>query len=377
MRFAWRLMLARSQYAEVQEMSTRCPKCSYIRRPIDDIIPDYECPRCGVIYAKAANSQHPSSVASAEPEGQPTKDLHSVSMVVKASMGSIEVKDGQFRIKKKWSNDTVISVEEISGINVVEPHILAQGYLHIATFNNPSPLNNRISAGSHPQCLVFNLDHTSAVQDLVEAIRAYLAANPPEARHPKGKAAANAVMKLDVLPEKTRRVYDEHVGAHDVRFVIMGTFGQAIVALTDRAVVVKAGFMAGATGGGRATSFNYTDIVGIEINTGWLSAVIEIVTAGHTGTPQHDWWEMGKDRDPAKLSNTLPLTKDLLEKQKHDVERLRGLIDKAKPHAVAATEAASRDVASQLQDLAELHAKGILSDEEFAQAKKKILNPGS
>lgn len=357
-------------------MSIMCPRCSYIRRPIDDIIPDYECPRCGVIYAKIAKPQHPSSVASAEPAAQATKDLRSASFVVKASMSSIEVKDGQLRIKN-WPKETVISVEEISGVNVVEPHFLAQGYLHIATFNNPSPPNNRLSAASHLQCLVFTSEHTSAVQRLAEAIRAYLVDNPPEDRHPKGKATANTAMKLDVLPEKTRKIYDEHVGAYDVRFVIMGAFGQAIVALTDRAVVVKAGFMAGATGGGRATSFNYADIVGIEINAGWVNAVIEIVTAGHTGTPQHDWWEMGKDRDPWKLSNALPLTKDLLEKQKHDIERLRRLIDQAKSRVVAATEAASRDVTSQLRDLAELRAKGILSDEEFAQAKKKILHPDS
>lgn len=29
----------------------KCPKCGYIRKP-EDIGPDYECPRCGVIYAK-------------------------------------------------------------------------------------------------------------------------------------------------------------------------------------------------------------------------------------------------------------------------------------------------------------------------------------
>lgn len=29
----------------------KCPKCSYIRKP-DDQGPDYECPKCGVIYAK-------------------------------------------------------------------------------------------------------------------------------------------------------------------------------------------------------------------------------------------------------------------------------------------------------------------------------------
>lgn len=32
-------------------MPTRCPKCGYARTPADTA-PDYECPRCGVVYAK-------------------------------------------------------------------------------------------------------------------------------------------------------------------------------------------------------------------------------------------------------------------------------------------------------------------------------------
>lgn len=34
-------------------MTTTCPKCSYERTPKDIDIPATECPRCGVIYAKA------------------------------------------------------------------------------------------------------------------------------------------------------------------------------------------------------------------------------------------------------------------------------------------------------------------------------------
>lgn len=32
-------------------MSVTCPKCGYVRQP-GDRAPDYECPRCGVVYAK-------------------------------------------------------------------------------------------------------------------------------------------------------------------------------------------------------------------------------------------------------------------------------------------------------------------------------------
>jgi hypothetical protein len=42
--------------------------------------------------------------------------------------------------------------------------------------------------------------------------------------------------------------------------------------------------------------------------------------------------------------------------------------------AAAAPPATPRDVTTELQKLAELHKSGILTDEEFAAAKKKILS---
>lgn len=44
-----------------------CPKCAYERRPTDTA-PDWECPACGVVYAKVAAKGHGYTVV------QPTKD---------------------------------------------------------------------------------------------------------------------------------------------------------------------------------------------------------------------------------------------------------------------------------------------------------------
>lgn len=355
----------------------KCPKCNQERQPNG-----IECPHCGIVYEKyevyidkKRMAQESKTLNKENIKNEAAIDVCSVNMTVQGFMAKIELKDGEIRIKN-WPKETLIRLEEISGVNFVEPGMLTNGYLHIATFTNPAPPNNRLSAGAHPQCLVFNDSHASAVQNLFRMIQSYLNDNPPAARHPKGELLAESAMKLDVLPQKTRKVYDEQVGDHDVRFVIVGLDGQAIIALSERFIVVKAGFLAGATGGGRATSFRYTDIIGLEINTGWVNAVIEIITAGHTGTPEHDYWAMGKDRDPWKLSNTLPLTKELLEKQKDRIDALRALIDEAKSRLVP-TGSPAVDIAKQLKDLAELKEKGILSIEEFDQAKKRLLNSES
>lgn len=42
-------------------MNITCPKCGYLRQPIDRA-PDYECPKCGIIYAKFDKAAHERSL---------------------------------------------------------------------------------------------------------------------------------------------------------------------------------------------------------------------------------------------------------------------------------------------------------------------------
>ena len=46
------------------------------------------------------------------------------------------------------------------------------------------------------------------------------------------------------------------------------------------------------------------------------------------------------------------------------------------PAAPAAAPSAGSDTVSRLQELANLHSSGVLTDEEFAAAKKKVLSGG-
>ena len=298
-------------------------------------------------------------IASATERPPSRIDLQSASMVVRGAGDSgVEVRDGQLKIRNP-PHETIVAIGEVSGANLVLPGLLlpVRGYLHIATFSNPAPPSGRIAAAGHPQCVLVDLEHVVAVQGLFEALQVYLAANPARARHPEGEVAAEGAMKLDVLPQAAREVYDQQVADHDVRFVIMGAGGSAIVALTERLVVIMPGFLKGPVRGGRATSFRYADIDGIEIRTGWINNSIEIITRG---------------LDPWK---PLLLTKALLEHERQHVDSLRKLIDEAKAPAASPAQTLGRDIASQLQDLADLRSKGILSEEEFTQAKKKILDP--
>lgn len=45
---------------------TTCPKCGYTRQAADTA-PDYECPKCGVVYAKARNNTAPAHTPETTP----------------------------------------------------------------------------------------------------------------------------------------------------------------------------------------------------------------------------------------------------------------------------------------------------------------------
>lgn len=160
----------------------------------------------------------------------------------------------------------------------------------------------------------------------------------------------------------------------------------ALAGYSDRCVLVKVGAitsaMAGSFGGGRVATFYYRDITGVEYNSGMLSGVIEILTASYDGSANKDFWKgllAGTNADansPWTLSNTLPIDKQQFASAKRYFDELRTLISESKNmtvNVVAPTSAP--DFTEQLLNLTKLRESGALSDEEFEQAKARILDP--
>jgi len=174
------------------------------------------------------------------------------------------------------------------------------------------------------------------------------------------------------LSEKNQRLIQGSIDPGEaVEFFLVGASDQAIVALKDRCLVLKSGFLAGSTFGGRATSFYYPDITSIEVNTGMMNGVIEICTAGHQGSTQKDYWSSDKNSDPFKVSNCIPIAKAQLPAFEPYLKRLRDKINASKQ--VSAQAAATADLTVQLEKLGELKAAGVISEDEFTQAKRRLL----
>ncbi len=121
-----------------------------------------------------------------------------------------------------------------------------------------------------------------------------------------------------------------------IRFAIEGMDGQLIVALEERLLVVKPGFVRGMTFGGLVAGIYYDDITAIEIRAGLTNWVIKIHTLSYQLNESHAQSYQGNRVMQAKdfwVSNdpdSIPITRWALEKYKPHLQILAELVREAK-----------------------------------------------
>ncbi len=191
---------------------------------------------------------------------------------------------------------------------------------------------------------------------------------------------ANEALEQNLVPGET------------VEVIITGPSNQAIIGTKRRAFVYKKGFMAGASFGSELTTWDYRNLVGVQLHTGMMSGAVVLQAPGQSGTSTSYW--NNKDSDPYKTPNAIPVVRPWDQVQV-GVARLRELVDAAhRPEAPRAPagpppqaaipprETADQDASSSgsaeptvqlLRDLAELHDAGILTKEEFEMKKAEVL----
>ncbi|MHB1243218.1 MAG: SHOCT domain-containing protein [Gaiellaceae bacterium] len=190
----------------------------------------------------------------------------------------------------------------------------------------------------------------------------------------------------EILSGRVRRALERHTPAGESPlFCLKGDFDHSLIALNDRLLIIKAGVFAGTTFGARVATIYYKDITGIEVNTGLLNCVVEIATPSYPSIGKKSVWFGGKtskndlfNRDPHTESNTIPVMRFNLKKWQPYLEQLRAVITDAKGRPAELTHAAASapSIGTQLKELVELRDSGVLDDEEFAQAKARVLAGG-
>lgn len=158
------------------------------------------------------------------------------------------------------------------------------------------------------------------------------------------------------------RLFKENVKEQEIIVKIKGTFGEGLVITKKRLYVFKWGFMADNMFGGRCNAFEFRNIVGLEIRKNWQTGTFEVLTSATQNT-QKGYWDKAVQSD-----NIITFQNNVFKLFTEAVIIGRDLIGEFHTSGNQPS-----NYAAELEKLAELNKKGIISDEEFQAKKKQIL----
>ena len=166
-----------------------------------------------------------------------------------------------------------------------------------------------------------------------------------------------------------------------VRVAILGEADQAMLGTDMRVFVFKKGYQAGISFRSDLVPWDYRDLVGVRLTTGTNGGAV-LLEAGQQRGRRRSLWGTA-DEDPFRAPNAIPVSAPF-EPAARGVTELRRLITRAQhpggepaaaePGAPAATDPGA--AVAQLQQLAELRAAGLLTDEDFRIMKDRIVRGG-
>jgi hypothetical protein len=139
-----------------------------------------------------------------------------------------------------------------------------------------------------------------------------------------------------------------------VRFCLRAPVGQALVALDERLLIVKAEFLA-AVRRSRVVSVEYLDVAGVEFNQKLTSGTIDIHVATRSGDRREKMAYSFQVGRPFKIYQPM-------------VRQLRELSVAAKLGTLHDHPVQNDAAAELVQKLTELHHAGVLTDLEFIAA---------
>ena len=150
--------------------------------------------------------------------------------------------------------------------------------------------------------------------------------------------------------------------------VLNGTSGEALVVTDSRVIVLKAGYSSGAMFGRKAKSFPFDQISSVETSRAITAGRLQITAAGTVEIKQQS---IG-DAFQAENVVNYPTAKGMHEKFTRAATIIRGKMAAARQQQPAVTPG-TFSLADELERLASLVTKGILSQAEFDAKKKQLL----
>jgi len=179
----------------------------------------------------------------------------------------------------------------------------------------------------------------------------------------------NLIQKLDGRGEK---ILKENINQNEEKVFVklQGSFGEGLVITDKRLYVLKWGWMTGNTLGGKCNAFDFNNITGLEIKKGLLTGTFEVLTPATQNT-QKNYWGSG-DKSAIKSDNVITFQQNKFNLFQDAIKIGRELINET--YSKGRRNSQEKSNYSELEKLAELKEKGIITQKEFEAKKKKILD---
>lgn len=198
----------------------------------------------------------------------------------------------------------------------------------------------------------------------------------PGTAEPQSTATPEAKPPELVMPLSGRgeKIVNQNMSEDEKILVkLQGNNGQALVMTNKRLYIVKWGFVAGNTFGGKCVGYEYKNVTALEINKHMVNHIFQVLTPAtqHQKLQTIGGREKGTNATESDFAITYSNSK-VVPLFQVAVNKGRQIIEKA--HETSGSQTAADDGGlQQLERLAELKDKGILTNEEFQAKKKQIL----
>jgi Short C-terminal domain len=179
---------------------------------------------------------------------------------------------------------------------------------------------------------------------------------------------------IENLGDKGEKLLANNLEASENIIVkLKGRFGEGFVISEKRVYILKWGFQAGHTFGGESTAYEFMNITGLQLNKHMTSGFVEILSAATQANPKLSYWgDRGKGNNATESNYAVTFNPHKQTEAFQEAVNIgRRLINKA--HQGQHQHSAGGGDLDQLEKLATLKEKGIITEGEFEAKKKQLL----
>ena len=180
----------------------------------------------------------------------------------------------------------------------------------------------------------------------------------------------NRMELVEILKGKIEKAFNDNITAEEnVDVKLQPQSGQGIIVTDKRVMIIKAGITGGAGFfGANCKSFYFNQITSVDLRLSIMGGHIQFTVAGSVDIKGKGLLDMPQSE------NAVVFTLDYKERMKYVANLIRERVQASQNQSNIKQNTSGASLVDQINDLAKLKEQGILSEEEFQTAKRKLLS---